>query len=689
MTSGRSISSPWDLALAMFPAGVFIGLQVPPLFSLSALVLLTLRFIPALPFRKRVLSNTLSVVFLVLVYFHFQTLLGREASGTFLLILTALKFFEYESVQELNFIRILALLLISTAFLFGVDIWKTLILLGGLTYSIYTFLPESMRRKRPSEAWLFFLKMLLTSLPPAMLLFVVFPRVSDLFWRAQNSQSQWLGGTGFSDEIRPGSVLGLIQSDRLVFRFKSMARDLQLQDLYWRGERLESQKEMHWTRSGPRKWSSIAPKKIPGDFVQYYESIQNPSLFTPHLVLGSGSEVGAETWSTQQVLTKDESSLHKIQSSKDGSFEIQGRFFEESSSMNKEIPANQEAVVEWTPRLQNLFEKFKALKLQRREDIVKHWLDFFLENSFKYTRFPLVNSSPTLDHFLFESRVGYCEHYASALGLLLRMSEVPTRVIVGFQGGEYNSVGGFYSVREKDAHAWVEYLNKDNRWVSLDPTAHLAPLRLSLGIDGFLDLPEDLVQSLSAPESIARTQGLLAELKKVYYFVQNLNFIWTRRISSFDLDAQQRLFQKVLETFNSPLQLIAVLVFLMGVLFGIRKIFNSAWSWFRTESLSRRYLLKYLKAHLHSKDWNWRMSLRDLEEACRVRTGGSREEHVFFRTLEGHFFGSIREDRIKLRRVYEEALAASSDSRKTRPSEKTHLTKTSIDLSNLDINRKG
>src|SRR6185369_9910820 len=75
-----------------------------------------------------------------------------------------------------------------------------------------------------------------------------------------------------------------------------------------------------------------------------------------------------------------------------------------------------------------------------------------------------------LDHFLFESKRGHCEFYSTAMAIMLRTLEVPTRNVTGFVGGSYNRFGKFYAVRQGDAHSWVEAWIDEYGWLTFDPT---------------------------------------------------------------------------------------------------------------------------------------------------------------------------------------------------------------------------
>ncbi len=75
-----------------------------------------------------------------------------------------------------------------------------------------------------------------------------------------------------------------------------------------------------------------------------------------------------------------------------------------------------------------------------------------------------------VEGFLFDTRAGHCEYFATAMALLLREVDVPTRNVNGFYGAHYNSIGGFYAVRQADAHSWVEVYFEELGWVTFDPT---------------------------------------------------------------------------------------------------------------------------------------------------------------------------------------------------------------------------
>jgi hypothetical protein len=117
--------------------------------------------------------------------------------------------------------------------------------------------------------------------------------------------------------------------------------------------------------------------------------------------------------------------------------------------------------------------------------IVERAMDFLRSQPFEYTLTPPALGAQAVDEFLFETREGFCEHYASSMTVLLRAAGLPARVVLGYQGGELNGLGGYYIVRQSDAHAWTEVWLEDEGWIRVDAVAAVAPERVALGFDGF------------------------------------------------------------------------------------------------------------------------------------------------------------------------------------------------------------
>jgi hypothetical protein len=144
-----------------------------------------------------------------------------------------------------------------------------------------------------------------------------------------------------------------------------------------------------------------------------------------------------------------------------------------------------------------------------------------------------------LDQFFFESKRGFCEHFSSSFALYLRLLGVPSRVVVGFHGGEFNPLGKYYVVRGMDAHAWVEAWRPKRGWVRFDPTGYVAPDRIRYGSASYFVEQADQ-QGVSLDVYLEKRsnefwQGLLFAIDMIYYEAN-------REFVGFDLDRQKSLF---------------------------------------------------------------------------------------------------------------------------------------------------
>jgi hypothetical protein len=97
-----------------------------------------------------------------------------------------------------------------------------------------------------------------------------------------------------------------------------------------------------------------------------------------------------------------------------------------------------------------------------------------------------------IDDFLFRRKTGYCEHYATAMVIMLRTLGIPARLVTGFLATEWNEFGGYYTVRQRDAHAWVEVFYPHAGWITLDPTPTAASIPSPSMWEGFQRLGESI-----------------------------------------------------------------------------------------------------------------------------------------------------------------------------------------------------
>jgi transglutaminase-like putative cysteine protease len=175
-------------------------------------------------------------------------------------------------------------------------------------------------------------------------------------------------------------------------------------------------------------------------------------------------------------------------------------------------------------------------------------LAHFRNEAFVYTLTPSRVGTEPVDGFLFETRRGFCEHYAGAFVVLLRAAGIPARVVTGYQGGEINPDGGYLIVRQSDAHAWAEVL-LDGAWRRFDPTAAVAPSRIERGIGAALPLGENV-------PLMARLD--MTWLKNLRLHWDAINYQWQRGVVGFNLERQRDLLRDLGLGAARPWQIVAI-----------------------------------------------------------------------------------------------------------------------------------
>jgi len=167
-------------------------------------------------------------------------------------------------------------------------------------------------------------------------------------------------------------------------------------------------------------------------------------------------------------------------------------------------------------------------------DVISRAFAFFRSGRFRYSLNPGEYGSNDLDEFLFKRRLGFCEHYAASFATLMRLAGIPSRVVVGYLGGEYNELGHFFVVRQSDSHAWCEVWLPEKGWTREDPTSVVAPDRLTLGLTGLLERRSAGDSSEAIVRRLARSP-MFNQLRLAW---QAMNYAWDTRILSFDQAAQ-------------------------------------------------------------------------------------------------------------------------------------------------------
>ena len=522
--------------------------------------------------------SLLVVLSLAFILLHYGTLLGLEAGAATLVSAYSLKLLEMRSRRDALLLSFLGFFVAVTGLLFSQSIPMTLYLLCCLMMLVSVLVglhqpPEQSAVMPVIKTGLIFT---LQALPLMVLLFILVPRIPPL-WAVPLPDNS--AKTGLSDEMAPGDIARLSQSDALAFRATFTGAVPPPDERYWRavvmygfdGRRWSQGKESDWAARGVGRdqlvswypaqplWAASADNT---DENYRYDIILEPNGRPWLPTLGSVSSAVADTGITRdwRLLARENVDLlrqYQLVSGTDQGFDRQLPPWLMAASLQLPRDGN--------PRAYAYAAELAEEYGNNSSGLVSAVLRRFREQEYFYTLRPPTLSEDTIDGFLFDSQRGFCAHYAGALTFLLRAAGVPARVVAGYQGGELKN-DKVIQVRQFDAHAWVEYWQQDYGWQRVDPTAAVAPNRIEKGLESAVaEEGSFLEKSLMSPARYRHINWLNAA--RLQY--ENLEYQWQRLVLSYDEDRQKSLFQKLFPGEDTLLVLTRLLVISVLLVMGV------------------------------------------------------------------------------------------------------------------------
>ncbi len=587
------------LFIAALGSLLLLSLEFPIWLFLIIIVTFVWRFLgekESLPLPRPWLTNLLTLILLAVVLGIYKTIFDRDSSALFFSCLCLLKILEYKNIRDHLFVVLLLMLLISSKFLFSIDFW-ILPATAWLLYHLWLAL-ISCRGSNGFLPWrkrFYFIKVAVISLPLAFLLYFSFPRLNSYLLKSDLASSNG-AISGFGPEIHPGSISQLAQSQELIFRAE-VTGDVYIDHsrLYWRGLNLRSNDGFRWVQGPPT--TDDVQNFSRQELIEYKVTMEPTSqqwLFPLDYALTVSSSV--PLLRTREGLYQTSENLHSRTTLRGQSDLALLRLPKDESNYLK-IPAASQ-------RLMTLVERFKN-GTSSRDEIVKNIKAYFFDQNFVYSLTPGLMDEHSVDDFLFRVKKGYCEHFASSFAILARTAGVPSRVVIGYQGGEYNSIGNFYSVKAQDAHAWNEYVNDKGEWVRADLIEIVAPARIEMGASEYLKLPENL-RSLNIRQKNNADFFLFAAYDYLTTYIDSINFFWTQWLLDFNLDRQSELLKKIPFSISNLLFLLLISIFITFVAYRIWNL------WLGRKNLVRyfykRLLLWSLRQGLPKEAWEGPLS---------------------------------------------------------------------------------
>jgi protein-glutamine gamma-glutamyltransferase len=467
---------------------------------------------------------------------------GRDPCVAFLFVLIGIKFLEVRTLRDGTLLVCLAIFLLVTPFFYsqsllaGLAALPAVLAVGAALASLSAHDIGSISFRSVRRAWLRTATMIAQGLPIAAALFLLFPRLASPLWGLPADHA---AATGLSDSMSPGSISELSLSDAIAFRVDFDGAPPPPRLRYWRGPVLSLFNGREWRAMPPQPGGRLLRGDAPNiGYTVTLEPNDHPWLFAldfpstlPEIDTEGGmrgSAGGLAGYSREQQLIArapvTQTLRYTLQSLLVDSYPVAS--VREARLNARPPPGN--------PRTADFV---RAMRERYPDDrrFISAVLQWFHAEPFFYTLAPpLLEEGEPVDMFLFDTRRGFCEHYASAFVVMLRDAGIPARVVTGYQGGEMNPRGGYMIVRQSDAHAWAEAI-VDGRWQRFDPTAAVAPSRIERGLFGSVPAGDPV-------PLFAREDG--GWLKNLQLTLDAINHQWRRNVIEFNRDRQRALWRE-------------------------------------------------------------------------------------------------------------------------------------------------
>ncbi|MEO8158197.1 MAG: DUF3488 and transglutaminase-like domain-containing protein [Betaproteobacteria bacterium] len=512
-----------SLAMVIAPHAVHLPTWIPSLVA----ILLLARFY--FGWRHLKLPNKFFLVAVAMactagIALSYRTLYGRDVGVAMLTVMMALKIMEMSKPRDTMVVVLLAYFLVVTNFFYSQSIPTALYMLLVVWVITSTMISLQHRAGKPRliSVMRHSATIIAQGIPIMLALFLLFPRVQGPLWGLP--QINYSGKSGLSESMAPGDLSSLSLSDEVAFRVLFENQPANPSQFYWRGPVLWNFDGRTWRAGLNLTASELRVQAIgpPERYTVTMEPHDRHWIFAIEmpLMVPQGAYVTTDFQLLSRRLVR-ERLRYDMQSSPQYRIGL------------NESPATLRLAQRLPPAAAPRARALAALWREQGSsdrDIVARALGMFREQPFRYTLEPPQLNGDPVDAFLFETRSGFCEHYASSFTFLMRAANIPARVVTGYLGGEINPVDGYVVVRQSDAHAWSEVWLPDEGWVRVDPTAAVSPLRIERGL------------SAAVPQA---ERPLLARnnfdwLKRARYAMDAVANTWNQWVLGYNPDRQSR-----------------------------------------------------------------------------------------------------------------------------------------------------
>jgi len=500
-----------------------------------------------------------TIMLLTGIVFSYHTLIGRNAGSAnagsaMLLGLLCLKLFEIKSFRDIAVIINLALFSIVINFLFNQSIPVAFTMLLALVFlftALISFqhnykkltkinpIPFELVRANEIQHFKLAFKMLSQAIPFAIVLFILFPRINGPLWGLP--EDAFSGKTGLSDKMSPGRISQLSNNTAVAFRVKFNSSIPVTNKLYWRGP-------VMWNFDG-YNWTAPANERLALNNFQF-SGLDTKTSYSitlqPHNNYWMFALDIPATLPANSQLTADMQILSTLPIQKLNRYQL-------SSYTRYVLPAIAKISMQRYLKLPeshsdapgSSLSKSRALMNELKDPAhpqttINNVLNYIATQDFYYSRTPPLLYNNPIDEFLFETKRGYCEHYASSFTVLMRLAGIPARIVTGYQGGEINPIDNYMTIRQSDAHAWSEVFIKEKGWIRIDPTAAIPPGNIENTADALR-----LNSNLTKPAHLFESSWLSEQMKQMRFAWDAVNNRWNQWILGYNNKRQKAFFAAI------------------------------------------------------------------------------------------------------------------------------------------------
>ncbi len=462
-----------------------------------------------------------------LLFGQYGQILGLEPGLGLFLLLFALKLAEARRDRDWEVVALLGWFLCLCGLFARQDLLIALIVLGALA-----LISAGLMAAHTNQALgLRIVGLFLGAIPVIVVLFLFVPRPPHGF-RVQMGEPRF-SGMGLSEEMNPGSISSIALSEEVAFRVSILnGRTPYPSEMYWRAGILY--------QCGGLTWRFGTPLPLYEDARQHRQEslVQQRIIMEPHggrwmpaldrPLAGDRREAMLEPGNVLVALRPVQSTLryHAISSTEIFRSRTRGEVLAPALRVPDNIPQ----------RVRELANQLRGETFQETKEAL---LDHFRTGGFTYSLNPGPYDGPDgLESFLFDRKQGFCEHYSATFATLARLAGIPSRIVIGYHGGEWNALGDYYVVRQSDAHAWCELWEEGVGWQRIDPTALVEPDRIRNGMAAVNDLARRVAPGSSG-------EAWSSFLRNAHMLWDNLDYQWNINVFNFDAEAQREFFSSI------------------------------------------------------------------------------------------------------------------------------------------------